>query len=54
MLSWKGRSPVPVRAGGAGNGITITLWTQDPWLVITGHEFDGVPFEDFGPFYDFG
>ena len=29
-----------------GDAVTITLWTQDTWLGITGHELDGVPLDD--------
>lgn len=26
--------------------VTITLWTQDHWIGVTGHELDGVPLDD--------
>jgi multiple sugar transport system substrate-binding protein len=28
------------------NAVTITLWTQDHWVGVTGHELDGVPLDD--------
>lgn len=26
--------------------IRLTLWTQDYWVGVTGHELDGVPLDD--------
>ena len=26
--------------------IQLTLWTQDYWVGVTGHELDGVPLDD--------
>jgi multiple sugar transport system substrate-binding protein len=30
----------------SSDAVTITLWTQDHWVGVTGHELDGVPLDD--------